>query len=171
MRAGIALGSNVGDRLQSLCYARSSLFQIPNLTGPILSSPLYETDPVDSSPSSERFLNAVVEITFTGEPVSLLAGLQAIESNMGRPSRRPRNAPRIIDLDILYIGNLTLFNPEILIPHPRLHLRRFVLTPLSDIRPNLLLPGQTRTVSELLSNLSDPAAVDLAPIQWPSFSE
>ncbi|MEI6712870.1 MAG: 2-amino-4-hydroxy-6-hydroxymethyldihydropteridine diphosphokinase [Verrucomicrobiota bacterium] len=168
MRAGIALGSNIGDRLDALTQARLALTQLPGAETPCLCSRLYETDPVGTEPDAGRFLNAVIEIEFSGHPTALLSGLQSIEASMGRPSKRPRNAPRVIDLDILYVGNLTLSNPEIVIPHPRLHLRRFVLTPLADIRPELLLPGQMQTVGELLSTLSDPAAVDLAPSQWNS---
>jgi 2-amino-4-hydroxy-6-hydroxymethyldihydropteridine diphosphokinase len=166
MRAGIALGSNVGDRLAALQQARLAVLALPGVETPCLASRLYETDPVGTDPDAARFLNAVIEIDYRGHPVALLDALQGIEATMGRPSKRPRNAPRTIDLDILYVGNLTLSNPEIVIPHPRLHLRRFVLTPLVDIRPELRLPGQEHTVLELFHTLQDTAAVDLAPVQW-----
>ncbi|MEY5025782.1 MAG: 2-amino-4-hydroxy-6-hydroxymethyldihydropteridinediphosphokinase [Verrucomicrobiota bacterium] len=166
MRTGIALGSNVGDRLAALEQALSLVLQIEGVSGPCLRSRLYETDPVDTAPDADRFLNAVLEVNFEGHPTALLDALQRIEATLGRPSKRPRNAPRTIDLDILYVGNLALSTPVLVIPHPRLHLRRFVLTPLADIRPDLLLPGQSQTVAQLYADLQDPAGVDLAPMQW-----
>lgn len=161
MRTGIALGSNLGDRLAHLRTARDEVLRIGGVSAPLLSSRVYETEPVGSGPEAGAFLNAVIEVEFAGQAIDLLEGLQEIEATHGRPSKRPRNAPRTLDLDILYIGNLVLSNEEVVIPHPRLHLRRFVLTPLVDIRPELTLPGQERNVAELLAALADPAAVTL----------
>jgi 2-amino-4-hydroxy-6-hydroxymethyldihydropteridine diphosphokinase len=166
MRTGIALGSNLGDRLENLRRARSLLSAYHGIEAPILSARVYETEPVDTGPESGPFLNSVIEVTSTLQPFLLLEALQEIESLMGRPSKRPRNAPRTIDLDVLYIGNLVLANAELVIPHPRLHLRRFVLAPLSDIRPDLLLPGQQHAVAELLAQLSDPASATLHTEVW-----
>jgi 2-amino-4-hydroxy-6-hydroxymethyldihydropteridine diphosphokinase len=105
------------------------------------------------------YLNAVMVINFMGPPVALLDRLLEVEKRMGRPSKRPRNSPRIIDLDILFAGNLVLNNPEIIIPHPRLRQRRFVLTPLAEISPELVLPGQMHSVQRLLDELDDPGQV------------
>lgn len=166
MRAGIALGSNLGDRLTHLRQARDQVLGLPGVSTPVISSRVYETEPVHSDTNAGSFLNAVVEVEFNGQPITLLDGLQQIEAELGRPSKRPRNAPRTIDLDILYAGNLVLCNEEVVIPHPRLHLRRFVLRPLADIRPELILPGQQRPVAELLEGLNDPAAVELFAEDW-----
>jgi 2-amino-4-hydroxy-6-hydroxymethyldihydropteridine diphosphokinase len=94
-----------------------------------------------------------MEIGFDGPPIMLLDLLMEIELKMGRPSKRPRNSPRSIDLDLLYVGNMVLNSPEIIVPHPRLAKRRFVLAPLAEIAPDLVLPGQTRSVSALLERL------------------
>ena len=155
MRTGIGLGSNVGDRL---AYLREGFRRIRSLhTGsePPLVSSIFETSPIDCAPGTNPYLNAAVEIQFSRHPIVLLDALLGIEREMGRPSKRPRNAPRTIDLDVLYVGNLILNNPEIIIPHPRLPQRRFVLAPLSQIAPELVLPGQTKTIRALLENLTD----------------
>ncbi len=166
MRAGIAIGSNLGDRLAHLAATRSDIARLPGVSGPLILSPIYETEPVGSGEQSGAYLNAVMEVEFHGQPIDLLESLQRIEAEHGRPSKRPRNAPRTLDLDILYIGNLTLSNDEVVIPHPRLHQRRFVLAPLADIRPELILPGQQRCVAELLACLNDPAAVVKIEATW-----
>jgi len=120
-----------------------------------LVSSIFETSPIDCAPGTNPYLNAAVEIQFGRHPIVLLDALLGIEREMGRPSKRPRNAPRTIDLDVLYVGNLILNNPEIIIPHPLLPQRRFVLDPLSQIAPELILPGQTMTIRALLENLTD----------------
>jgi 2-amino-4-hydroxy-6-hydroxymethyldihydropteridine diphosphokinase len=155
MRCGIALGSNVEDRLENLRegYRRVSALHEPG--SPIRMSSIYETSPVDCEPGTTPYLNAVVEINFSGPPVALLDRLLEIEKAMGRPSRRPRNSPRTIDVDILYAGNLVLNNPEVIIPHPRMYQRRFVLAPLAEISPDLVLPGNNRPVKSLLAQLND----------------
>src|SRR5258708_33097922 len=154
MRAGIAFGSNLGDRLANLRRGRAA---VGAFTAPAeRASRVYETEPVGTGADAEAFLNAVLEVEFHGQPLALLDALQGIEADMGRPSKRPRNAPRTLDLDILYLGNLALSNHEVVIPHPRLHQRRFVLAPLPHIRPDLVLPAQQRSIGELLAPLTDP---------------
>jgi 2-amino-4-hydroxy-6-hydroxymethyldihydropteridine diphosphokinase len=157
MRAGIALGSNLGDRLENLRHAWRELRALPDIAGPFRHSSIYETAPVDTDPEAGAFFNAVAEVEYAGHPAMLLEQLQQVEARMGRPSKRPRNASRVIDLDLLYAGNLVLATDQIIVPHPRLHLRRFVLQPLHDVRPELRLPGQEKTVAELLALLTDDA--------------
>lgn len=151
-QTGIALGSNLGDRLENL---RSALRDLRTLCpiASFLQSSVYETEPVDCPPGSQPFLNAVVELSCTLPPRELLLKCQAIEEKLGRELIREVNAPRPVDLDILYFGNHRLSEPGLIIPHPRLTLRRFVLEPLCEIRPELVLPGQSDPVEFLLREL------------------
>ena len=158
MKTAVALGSNVGDRLKNLRNARD---QIAALHGPLACSKVYETEPVDCEPGTAPYLNAVVGFDHEVEPLALLDELLAIEATLGRPSRRPRNAPRIIDLDILFVGDLVLSNDRITIPHPRICSRRFVLAPLCDLSPDLILPGECETLSALFLKLPVIPAVQL----------
>jgi 2-amino-4-hydroxy-6-hydroxymethyldihydropteridine diphosphokinase len=159
MRTGIALGTNLGDRLANLRNGRDAVLALPGVSGPAVGSHVYETEPVDSAPDAPAYLNAVVEVEYDRHVADLLDGLQSIERQMGRPDKRPRNASRPIDLDILYCGNLTLNNEEVIIPHPRLHLRRFVLEPLAEIAPDRILPGKNESIAELLIALPADAGV------------
>jgi len=170
MRTGIALGSNVGDRLANLAQALGRLRNASWVKSAVSCSGVYETAPIGDGAGTDSFLNAVVEFEYEGLPFTLLEKLKQMEAAMGRPSKRPRNAPRTIDLDILYVGNLVLANEEIVIPHPRLHMRRFVLQPLADIAPDLLLPGQQLRVSELLAVLKDDEPVVLFSKIWQDIS-
>lgn len=166
MLAGIALGSNLGDRLAFLRAARARVLALPGMTPPARSAPVFESDPVDCEPGTPAFLNTVIEVEFDGHPVTLLDALRGIEVELGRPSKHPRNVSRPIDLDILYVGNLALRNEEIAIPHPRLPQRRFVLAPLAELRPELVLPGQAKTVAALLADLGVDASTRRAQTEW-----
>lgn len=161
--AYIALGSNLEQPQRQLQAGFDALARLPH-TELLAQSSLYRSAPVGYV-NQPDFVNAVAAIRTGLAPRALLDALLAIEREQGRVREFP-NAPRTLDLDILYVGNLVLANDEIVIPHPRLHIRRFVLQPLHDIRPELLLPGQQNTVSELFSTLSDPAAVGEFAKDW-----
>ena len=166
MRAGIALCANLGERLLCLTTARVHIFALPEASRPFLSSGLYETEPVECEAGAERFLNAVVEIGYAGTSRQLLEELKKIETAFGRPPEHPRNRSRTIDLDLLYHGTRTLDEPDLQLPHPRLPLRGFVLHPLTEIRPELILPGQTKAVRELTKKLPHSPLVVRAAWQW-----
>jgi len=149
MRAGIALGSNLGDRLSHLNEGRRRLLSLHRGAGAFLCSRIYETAPVDCPESSPLFLNAAIELSTPLPPLDLLARLQEIESELGRPPEHEFHAPRTLDLDVLYYGDLRLSHEALILPHPRISERLFVLKPLADICPDRLLPGQDATVRSL----------------------
>lgn len=159
-RVGIALGSNLGERAANLLAAIDGLSAISDPAEPILHAPIYQTEPRFCPPGSPPFLNTVVEISFTDSPLELLEKTRAIEMSLGRLRGTERNAPRTIDIDLLYFGGETLDHPDLTLPHPRIAVRRFVLQPLADIRPDLILPDQQCTVSEILARL----VTDEAPL-------
>jgi 2-amino-4-hydroxy-6-hydroxymethyldihydropteridine diphosphokinase len=144
---GIALGSNLGDRGALLEQGFAFLRSI-SATQHFLSSSIFETEPVDCPPGSPTFLNAAAEIVYAESPRELLNELQAYESDCGRARVRPINAPRPLDLDILYFGSQVVQEPDLIIPHPRLTQRRFVLEPLAQIRPELILPHDGKRIEE-----------------------
>jgi 2-amino-4-hydroxy-6-hydroxymethyldihydropteridine diphosphokinase len=158
MRVGIALGSNLGDRMANLRAARRA---IEDLLGDkaLLSSPVYETEPVGCEPGAGKFLNTVLEVEYDGDPARLLEHMIRIEESLGRKSDHASNVSREIDIDLLYAGELDVRNERLQLPHPRMHLRKFVLQPLADIRPELILPNHTMTIRELLAELKDSATV------------
>lgn len=165
MRAAIAFGSNLGDRLANLKTARARLRALVHALSPFFVSAVYETEAVGCEPGAPRFLNAVMEIGYSGEALELLRELRALEAEMGRPPAHPLNASRKIDLDLLYFGDTRIATEELMLPHPRMQLRRFVLQPLAEIRPDLILPGQTENVSALLARLPEAELVRAAS-QW-----
>jgi 2-amino-4-hydroxy-6-hydroxymethyldihydropteridine diphosphokinase len=151
MRTAIALGSNLGDRLENLRRARRQIMELDRTRPPVLSSGIYETEPVDCEPGASKFLNTVIEFDFEGNPVQLLEQLARIEESLGRKRDHPKNVSRKIDIDLLYCGDQQIDNEQLQLPHPRIHLRRFVLQPLADIREDLVLPNQRKTIRELLA--------------------
>jgi 2-amino-4-hydroxy-6-hydroxymethyldihydropteridine diphosphokinase len=151
--AFIALGSNLGD---SAALIREAMNRVQNFSEkPLLRSSLWQSSPVDCPPGSPRFVNAVIGLTpRAGEtPESLLSKLQMLEKECGRQPKRISNEPRPLDLDLIAFGNEVRSTPQLTLPHPRAHRRRFVLEPLNEIAPDLVLPGQTATVRQFLATL------------------
>lgn len=149
----VALGSNLGDSRKILCAAITRVQELS--AAPLLKSSLIETAPVDCPPGSPNFVNAVVGLVpRPGEtPESLLAKLHELEIEFGRPPRKIINEARPLDLDLIAFGCATRHSPQLTLPHPRAHLRRFVLQPLAEFAADLVLPGQANTVAELLAKL------------------
>jgi len=166
MRTAVALGSNLGDRLENLRAARRQIIALGEVQPPILSSGIYETEPVDCEPGASNFLNAVVEFGYEGDLGQLLEQVVRIEESLGRRRDHQKNASRTIDIDLLYCGVRQIDNERLQLPHSRMHLRKFVLQPLADIHPDLVLPGRTRTVRELLAELKEPGEVVPVANNW-----
>jgi len=166
MRAGVALGSNLGERVANLRNARKDIAALSGVSPPFRSSAIYETDPVGCEKGAGKFLNAVIEFGYSGEPDALLGALVAIEKMLGRPAAHARNVSRTVDLDLLYFGELVIETGELQLPHPRIVEREFVLRPLADIRPDLVLPKQEESISALLLRLSPTAGVVRLDLEW-----
>ncbi len=166
MRTAVALGSNLGDRLENLRAARRAILGLSNVKPPILSSAIYETDPVDCEPGANKFLNAVIEFDYDRDPPSLLEELIRIEKALGRKRDHPKNISRTIDIDMLYYDQRIIEDERLQLPHPRMHLRKFVLQPLANIRPGLILPGQTQTVDELAAKVENSGEVFPFMDEW-----
>jgi 2-amino-4-hydroxy-6-hydroxymethyldihydropteridine diphosphokinase len=157
--AFVALGSNLGDSRRIVLDAMARLQRFSNQ--PILKSSLWQTSPVNCPPGSPLFVNAVVgfvpHMDETLEP--LLEKLRKLEKEFGRLPKKVLNEPRLLDLDLIAFGAETRNTPDLVLPHPRAHLRRFVLQPLSEIAPDLTLPGQRKTVLQLLAGLQNQETV------------
>jgi len=150
--AYIALGSNLGNRAEALSSAISHLSSLGRV---VARSSLYETEPVGYH-DQPAFLNAVVALETQAEPQPLLRGLLAIERQLGRDrSHSPLKGPRILDLDLLLMGDRIVAAEELSLPHPALAQRRFVLAPLAEIAPDLRHPKTNQTMADLLALLPD----------------
>ncbi len=160
MLAFVALGSNLGNPRANVLQAMDRLQVFSDQ--PLVKSSLWQTSPVDCPPGSPPFVNAVVALQVPNEetPESLLLKLQALEKEFGRTPKTVLNAPRPLDLDLIAFGNERRSTASLVLPHPRAHLRRFVLQPLSEIAPGLVLPGQNRSVQEILRQLPEGQAIE-----------
>jgi 2-amino-4-hydroxy-6-hydroxymethyldihydropteridine diphosphokinase len=149
----VAIGSNFGSSHATVLGVMDRLGKLS--TTQLRRSSLWQSTPVDCPPGSPPFINAVVAFTpVAGEtPESLLEKLQALEQAFGRQPKVVLNEPRPLDLDLIAFGAETRDTSRLVLPHPRAHLRRFVLEPLNEIAPDLVLPGQTVSVGELLKSL------------------
>ena len=166
MKTAVALGSNLGDRLENLRAARRQIIDLDWIRPPVVSAGIYETEPVDCEPGASKFLNTVIEFDFEGDPVQLLEQLTRIEESLGRKRDHPKNISRRIDIDLLYCGDQQIDNERLQLPHPRMHLRKFVLQPLADIRSELRLPDQRKTVQELLTESDESGEVVRLMNDW-----
>ena len=154
--AYVGLGSNLGDRAGNLLYAVRGLVEASFLVTKL--SPVYETEPVGIA-TDLPFLNMVAEIRSEAvTPSQMMARLLRIEYLLGRTEKSQRK-PRTIDLDLLLFGDVRSDSPFLTVPHPRLHLRRFVLVPLNDIAPHLSHPLLRRDIRTLLNTCEDQSSV------------
>ena len=164
MEIGLSLGANLGNRLLQLQTAKKQIISAGKISF-VAQSPVYETEPVDvpAIDADMFFLNAVLILETSLQAQELLSLCKRIEHQMGRaPASLPKNARRPIDVDIIYADNLRIELENITVPHPRWFKRRFVVQPLSDVRPDLVIPAQTLTVNEILRNLPDKHRVTLS---------
>jgi 2-amino-4-hydroxy-6-hydroxymethyldihydropteridine diphosphokinase len=153
----VALGSNLGDSVRVFDQAARALEAFAE--GPVRRSRIFKSTPVDCPPGSPLFVNAVVAFQPRSglTPETLLKSTQALEREGGRLPKRVLNEPRPLDLDLIAWGTERRDSAELILPHPRAHLRRFVMEPLADLLPDWEMPGTGKTVKEVVGTLpTDP---------------
>ena len=151
--AYIGAGSNIGDKLSNCRNGIASLAKTQN-TQIIKWSKFYRTEPVDYK-KQDWFINCVVKIETGLDPVQLITELKSIEYDAGRTDDTVRFGPRILDLDILLFDDLNMNSSGLIIPHPRMHKRRFVLKPMCDIDPSIVHPVFKKEMRDLLAALDE----------------
>ncbi len=148
MRAYVGVGSNLGDRWANLAHAARSLRAEPGVTL-LRASRVWDAAPI--GPPQPRYLNAVLEIETEMPAAALLALLLLVERGAGRKRTGVRWSARTLDLDLLLYGGEVIRLPQLVVPHPGLVVRRFVLAPLAELCPERVVPGTGRTVAQLLA--------------------
>jgi len=162
--AYLGLGSNLGDRLATLCGARAALNGISGVRV-LEGSRLYETAPVGGPPGQGPYLNGVLSVATQLSPHGLLDACLAVEESFGR-HRRERWGARTLDIDLLFHGRTVCADARLTLPHPRLHQRAFILVPLEELAPGLVHPGLGLTVRQLLERRPDREGVRLLAETW-----
>ena len=160
-RAWVGVGANLGDAQATVQRALRDLAALSR-AGPARASSLYRTQPL-GDPAQPWYVNAVAEIGTDLSPLELLRALRGLERRAGRASARERWVPRELDLDLLLFGDRVIETPELVLPHPGLALRRFVLEPLAELAPDARDPRTGRSAAELLRGLDDPLRVEKLP--------
>ncbi len=156
MRLAISLGSNLPPRRRWLVLGRREILAVAGPQSDLRQGPVYESEPEDCPPGSPPFLNTAMEIDVTGhDPPGFLRICQEIEKRLGRPEKhlRTENAPRTLDIDLLYIVGSSYESGDLTIPHPRLAARSFVLQPLAAIAPDRRIRPHGPTIASLLAAL------------------
>ncbi|PLX95650.1 MAG: 2-amino-4-hydroxy-6-hydroxymethyldihydropteridine diphosphokinase [Desulfuromonas sp.] len=161
--AYLGIGANLGDCRQTLVWARQQLTRAG--VEVVASSPLYRTAAVGGPAEQPDYLNAVLQVQTRHDPEALLACCLEIEQQAGR-TRDIHWGPRTLDLDVLLYGDQCFDLAHLTVPHPRLHVRRFVLEPLCQLAPQLIHPRLNQTMITLLTQLDDNDAVDCIEEQW-----
>ena len=159
VEAILALGSNLGDRVENL---RAAVEEIGRSARIIVTSGVYQTEPMYYERQGP-FLNCALAIETNASPSELLSRLKAIEEHIGRRPGGPRYGPRKIDIDILFYGDVVSSDPALSIPHPKIAERAFVLVPLVEIRPRLVHPESGKTVAQMLAALGSTEGVVRVP--------
>jgi 2-amino-4-hydroxy-6-hydroxymethyldihydropteridine diphosphokinase len=156
----LGLGSNVGDRRAHL---QAAIDALPARGVAVLaSSSLYDTEPVGEVLDQPAFLNAVVRVETRLEPLALLDGCKAVERDLGRAAGGVRHGPRPIDVDVLLLGDRTFQSERLSLPHEQVASRRFVLVPLLELEPELVIPGGGGRAADALARLTDHAYVRIS---------
>jgi 2-amino-4-hydroxy-6-hydroxymethyldihydropteridine diphosphokinase len=164
-QAWIGLGANLHDRRKQLFSALKRLHESAGIRVCKVSS-LYETQAVGGPADQPPYLNAAAELTCHLKPRQLLTIMQSVEDELGR-TRVGRNHPRTIDLDLLLFNDEIMSDDDLILPHPRMHQRAFVLQPLTEIAPEMVHPTNQKTMSQLLEHLAtSPANIVVPAIQW-----